>query len=124
MTELSKKLTKPQKIFLEDYFDNIMSGDFDFRSMEKQEFIERVSKMDFDDGCSRDVGWVRVGKNLNERGFFDEFDVHGTIFDLPKTQGHIYLSFSVAGAEVMWELMTEALEAGRLQIPEKAALRQ
>jgi hypothetical protein len=116
MTVLTKKLTKAQVVFLEDYFENVLTSDFDFNTVEKPEFVERVSKMDFDDGCGRGVARVRVGKNLNELGLFADFDLHGTA-EL------IYLSFSVKGAEVMWELMTKAAAEGRLQVPAKTDLK-
>ncbi len=106
------KLTENQKNFLEGYFEDILFADFNFEGMSEEEFVERVSAMDFDDGSPALPGIVRVAKNLNAMGLFDDFDPHDSVLGQ-----HIYLSFSERGARLMFELMTEAKEAGRLNLP-------
>jgi len=110
-------LTKPQRSFLEGYFEDVLAGEFEFEGMEKAEFIERVSQMDFDDGMAMGTAHVRVGRNLNRMGLFDDFDVHGHIHG--QSDEYVYLSFNSKGAEIMWDLMTKAAEEGRLLLPSK-----
>jgi hypothetical protein len=117
MQEQKIILTKPQRAFLEEYFEDILTGGFEFEGMEKAEFIKRVSSMDFDDGMASDAARIRVGRNLNRLGLFDEFDVHGIV----QADG-IYLSFNSKGAEVMWGLMAKAAEEGRLPLPHRTAM--
>lgn len=118
MDEQKIKLTRPQRNFLEGYFEDILAGDFEFDGMEKQDFIERVSRMDFDDGMALGKAHVRVGRNLNRLGLFDDFDVHGIFQD--ESQEHIYLSFNAKGAGIMWDLMVAAAGAERLALSGKA----
>lgn len=111
-----EKLTDRQREFLEDYFDNILSFDMDFDGIDKDEFVKRVSGMDFDNGEPSTPGEIRVAKSLYHKGMFDDFDIHEAFF-----QKHIYLSFSKKGAETMYSLMTEAKLEGRLSQPKANA---
>lgn len=122
MQEQQITLTKPQRDFLEGYFEDILAGEFEFEGMEKTEFVDRLSKMDFDDGMALGKTHVRVGRNLNRLGLFDDFDVHGMLRD--ESQEHIYLSFNAKGAEIMWDLMTKAAAEGRLPLPDKPLVAQ
>lgn len=95
------KLTRAQHRFLAGYLPDITHGEnSDLATAGREEFIRRVSKMDFD-GCDiATKGTQRVALNLHKAGLLSNLDIHLDIAG----GWHIYLEFSEAGATALYEI--------------------
>jgi hypothetical protein len=110
-----KPLTKAQTEFLESYFEDILFGKPELMDLPEEEAIKLIATGDFDDAMAQPAARVRVAKNLNELGLFSEFDAHPTVAGT-----HVYLAFSLRGAETVYGLLKSAAAEGRLTIPSPA----
>jgi len=103
------QLTKAQRGFLEDYFEDILYGRPDLLESPDEAVLEALEGMDFDDGMATTSNRVKVARNLHEKGLLKIFNPHGGV------EGpHIHLSFSRRGSEVVLQLLREAAAEGRL----------
>lgn len=100
------KLTPAQHRFLAGYLPDIVHGDnADLATVDRAEFIKRVSQMDFD-GCDTATrGAQRVALNLHKAGLLSDLDIHLDIAG----GWHIYLQFSEQGAAALYEIQQKHL---------------
>lgn len=95
------RLTSTQRKFLAGYLPDILHGEnADLANADRSEFVQRVAGMDFDDGEAASDGTQRVARNLKKAGLLSNLDIH------PDVAGgwHIYLIFSTAGANALFEI--------------------
>lgn len=99
-------LTSAQRKFLSGYLPDILHGaNADLVNAGRAEFVRRVTDLDFDDGEAASAGAQRVARRLKEAGLLSSLDIH------PGAAGgeHIYLAFSTAGAQTLFELSAKGV---------------
>lgn len=102
---MAQILTPAQRRFLADYLPDIVHGDnADLANAGRDEFVRRVTNMDFDGVADRAAG--RVAANLHGRGLFNALDVHRDRVGQPC----IYVRFSASGAEALFEIHAKGRE--------------
>lgn len=108
-----KPLTRQQRAFMQSYLKEILASD-DLVNLEKKEFINRVSNMDFDDGDTSYPNVIAVAKRMKSLGYFDELDVHED-----KLGGkHIYVEMNKKSAVYLWNLLEAHKAANTKSEPE------
>lgn len=95
-------ITPAQRRFLARYLPDVLHGDnATLANATRVEFIQKVSAMDFDGAASSTD--CRVARNLKLAGYLDDLSIRGNGYG----EDCIYLSFSTAGAEALFEIMAK-----------------
>lgn len=91
----NNELTPAQRNFLTDYIADICHGDSNLTKATEEEFVRRVSNMEFDGPADKKL--LRVARNLQRKGVFAEMHIH--------QPSHICVRFSALGAKAIFLVM-------------------
>lgn len=96
---MAQTLTRAQRRFLASYLPDIFYGEnADLAKAGCEEFVRRVTKMDFDGVADQAAN--RVASNLHAKGLFNALDSHKDGAGQPC----IYVQFSASGADALFEI--------------------